>query len=81
MSNDTVIRLKPEFVQAILADEELRAKVAEACEKSSITIYRWCHSNDSRLTMLSALVVIREYMKLGKDAVITHHVKLNTVEA
>lgn len=81
MNNNTVIRLKEEYRDEILANPELQGKVASASMKSVATINRWCKDNAQQLTMLSVLNAIREYKKLSKDVSLTAHVEKEKVAA
>lgn len=74
--NNTAIRLKEEYREAILSSPELQGKVAGASMKSVATIYRWCKENAEQLTMLSVLNAIREYKKLGKDVSLTEQISI-----
>lgn len=78
MNNNSVIRLKEEYRDEILANPELQGKVAGACGKSVATINRWSKDNAQQLTMLSVLNAIRDFKKLGKDIALTEHVELET---
>lgn len=75
MSN-TVIRVKEEYRNEILDNQEFQGKVASSCGKSVATVIRWCKENAQQLTMLSVLNAIREFKKLGKDTQLTEHVTL-----
>lgn len=72
---ETVIRMKPEYVKAIEDNPALMGVIAQVTNKSISTIERWCASNDSRLTMLSVINSVRDYLKLSKDSSITEHIK------
>lgn len=76
MSNDSVIRLKPEYVSSITANPALLGAIAQATNKGINTIRTWCKNNDSRLTMLSVLVEVRKFHGLEKHAVVTEHIKI-----
>jgi len=71
-----VIRLKPEFVEAIKANPELQGKIAQAVNRSVNAIYRWTAANNSQLTMLAVLIEIRTFLKLRPDTVLTEHVEM-----
>mgnify|MGYP006266457053 CR=1 FL=1 len=80
MKNQTTIKLLPEFVLTIQETPELQGRLAAATGKSVATILRWCRESDSRLTMLSVLIAIREYLQLPKHFVLTGHVELENAE-
>lgn len=67
--------LKSEYLDQIKTDEALVGKIARATGKSFQTIKRWAADNDEKLTMLSALNAIREYLKLAKSVSLTEEVK------
>lgn len=75
------IRVKEEYREAILKDEELRAHIAKKCNKSGNTVYRWCKDNSEMLTMLPALDAIKDYMKVKDIRNITQLVPIQKQQA
>ncbi len=71
---NTVIRLKPEFIQHIMASPELQGKVAAVSNKSVNTVYRWCRANAPQLTMLCVLQTIRQHVGVPANVPLTAHV-------
>jgi len=61
--------LKKEYREAIASDIELQAKIAKAVnKKNTVTVVRWVNSNSEKLTMLSVVKAVREYLGLGEKA-------------
>jgi hypothetical protein len=72
-TEQTTVKLLPQFIEAIKTMPALQGKIAACTGKSNATIYRWAKENDSRLTMLTVLHTIRQYLELPADFVLTGH--------
>ena len=82
MANEQkVMRLKKEYIDAILSNPQLQGNIAAATnKKSTFTVYRWCLSNAEQLIMLSVLNCIKDFLSLPKNTVLTEMVAVEEVE-
>lgn len=71
----TIVKMKPEYVKAIIDNPTLLCQIAEDNHKSISTIERWCSLNDTRLTMIPVVNRVREFLKLKKGVEIIENVK------
>lgn len=70
----TIVKMKPEFVKAIIDNPTLLCQIAEDNHKSISTIERWCSLNDTRLTMVPVVNRVKEFLKLKSGVEVTENV-------
>lgn len=71
-------KLKSIHREAITSDVELQVKIAKATKKTIETVKRWARENDSQLTLLSVIDVIKKHRSIPESEIITEQVKENT---
>lgn len=62
--------ISKKITKQIIADIELRAKIAKAANCSDSTVTRWAKKNHKNLTLLPVLSAIEAYTGLTRDEIL-----------
>lgn len=65
------IRLKAEYVSAIQDNPALLGTIAQKLGRNISTIERWLRDNDEKLTMLTVMSCVRDFLKLEASEQLT----------
>jgi len=59
--------LKQDYLNTILADQELQGKIAKAAGRSVQTVILWAKNNSSFLTMKKVLIELTDYLGVSEE--------------
>jgi hypothetical protein len=68
--------LKESFREKILSDPELIGRIAKATNKDTASVKRWATITHNNLLLITVLDVLRSYLKLSKNEVLTETVEV-----
>lgn len=67
--------LNEQYIKAVMNDELLIAKIAQATGRKISSIKRWLQNNDELLTTATVLSVIRGHLELDPGTILTETVQ------